>query len=59
MVAPLGFEPRQTESESVVLPLHYRAIKNGASRRTLTLISSLGRSGPIHLDDRGYIKVSI
>lgn len=25
-VAPLGFEPRQTEPESVVLPLHNRAI---------------------------------
>ena len=27
MVARLGFEPRQTESESVVLPLHNRAPK--------------------------------
>ena len=26
VVAPLGFEPRQTEPESVVLPLHNRAI---------------------------------
>ena len=26
MVADLGFEPRQTESESVVLPLHKSAI---------------------------------
>lgn len=26
MAAGLGFEPRQTESESVVLPLHYPAI---------------------------------
>ena len=26
MVASLGFEPKQTESESVVLPLHYEAI---------------------------------
>ena len=26
MVAELGFEPRQTESESVVLPLHNSAI---------------------------------
>ena len=26
MAARLGFEPRQTESESVVLPLHNRAI---------------------------------
>ena len=25
MVASLGFEPKQTESESVVLPLHYEA----------------------------------
>lgn len=25
MAAGLGFEPRQTESESVVLPLHYPA----------------------------------
>ena len=28
MVTRPGFEPRQTESESVVLPLYYRAIKN-------------------------------
>ena len=27
-----GFEPRQTESESVVLPLYYRAIKNANVR---------------------------
>ena len=26
MAADLGFEPRQTESESVVLPLHKSAI---------------------------------
>ena len=25
MVARLGFEPRQTDSESAVLPLHHRA----------------------------------
>ena len=28
MVAELGFEPRQTESESAVLPLHNSAILN-------------------------------
>ena len=28
MVARRGFEPRQTDSESVVLPLHHRALKN-------------------------------
>ena len=27
-----GFEPRQTESESVVLPLYYRAVKNANVR---------------------------
>ena len=27
MVARQGFEPRQTEPESVVLPLHHRAVK--------------------------------
>ena len=26
MVAELGFEPRQSESESLVLPLHYSAM---------------------------------
>ena len=26
IVVRLGFEPRQTESESVVLPLHHRTI---------------------------------
>lgn len=25
-VAPLGLEPRQTEPESAVLPLHHRAV---------------------------------
>ena len=30
-VAPLGFEPRQAEPESDVLPLHHRAKKYGAS----------------------------
>jgi hypothetical protein len=27
LVTPPGFEPRQTESESVVLPLYYGALK--------------------------------
>ena len=27
-IARLGFEPRLTESESVVLPLHYQAMMN-------------------------------
>ena len=31
LVAPLGFEPRQAEPESDVLPLHHRAKKYGAS----------------------------
>ena len=31
MAARLGFEPRQTESESVVLPLHNRAVSVGNS----------------------------
>ena len=31
MVAELGFEPRQTESESVVLPLHNSAVIIAAS----------------------------
>ena len=26
MVAELGFEPRQSESESLVLPLHHSAV---------------------------------
>jgi hypothetical protein len=25
--APLGFEPKRTESKSVMLPLHHRAIR--------------------------------
>ena len=28
MAARLGIEPRQTESESVVLPLHHQAVEN-------------------------------
>ncbi len=35
MAARLGFEPRQTESESVVLPLHNRA-PNGADEQIRT-----------------------
>jgi hypothetical protein len=32
LVTRPGFEPRQTESESVVLPLYYRAIKKANVR---------------------------
>ena len=32
LVARLGFEPRQTESESVVLPLHNRAVYSPCKR---------------------------
>ena len=31
VVGVLGFEPRQTESESVVLPLHYTPVKKLSS----------------------------
>ena len=34
MAARLGLEPRQTESESVVLPLHYRAVKRDQATGT-------------------------
>ena len=34
MVAELGFEPRHTESESAVLPLHNSAIIRGLSKTT-------------------------
>jgi hypothetical protein len=33
LAARLGLEPRQTESESVVLPLHYRAESSGGPSR--------------------------
>src|SRR5678816_3203200 len=33
MVASPGFEPRQAESESAVLPLHHEAIERGAEPR--------------------------
>ena len=39
VVARLGFEPRQTESESVVLPLHNRA----SSTDSFIIIASPGR----------------
>jgi hypothetical protein len=29
VVASLGFEPRQADSESAVLPLHHEAVKGG------------------------------
>ena len=31
MVARQGFEPRQTEPESAVLPLHHRAMDSGSN----------------------------
>ena len=36
LAAGLGFEPRQTESESVVLPLHYPAISIWLARKILS-----------------------
>jgi NRPS condensation-like uncharacterized protein len=35
MVAELGFEPRQSDSESLVLPLHHSAIKNNGRKKYL------------------------
>ena len=35
LAARLGFEPRQSESESLVLPLHHRASNGAASLVTL------------------------
>jgi hypothetical protein len=37
MVASLGFEPRQTESESVVLPLHYEAMQFSFKRALIII----------------------
>ena len=37
IVAPLGLEPRHTEPESAVLPLHNRAIKGCLIKRTTFL----------------------
>ena len=33
LVARLGFEPRLTEPESAVLPLHHRAMRDGFKNR--------------------------
>ena len=41
MAAELGFEPRQTESESAVLPLHNSAMS--LSTESLTIIYYLSR----------------
>jgi hypothetical protein len=32
VVASLGFEPRQADSESAVLPLHHEAVKGGKTK---------------------------
>ena len=42
MDAPRGFEPRLTESESVVLPLDDGAIRRVAIRRPRQRVKSLG-----------------
>src|SRR3954463_16625939 len=43
MAARLGVEPRQNESESFVLPLHHRAVKN----------LSVGNGSPRHKTAKG------
>ena len=43
VVARLGFEPRQRESESLVLPLHHRAIR-GLIRPVVLQVKSDSRS---------------
>ena len=35
----LGFEPRQTEPKSVVLPLHHSSIRNGSAKIKVPLNS--------------------
>ena len=44
MVAPLGFEPKMTESESVALPLGYGAInkKLGVTQFILQMVTRTG-----------------
>ena len=39
MVASLGFEPRQADSESAVLPLHHEAVRGGERRRRRRLVN--------------------
>ena len=38
MVASLGFEPRQADSESAVLPLHHEAVRGGDGRRGVAVV---------------------
>ena len=40
LVTPPGFEPRQTESESVVLPLYYGALKRKCKIYVLLFLSA-------------------
>ena len=38
MAASLGFEPRQRDPESLVLPLHYEARRRGGKSKTASMI---------------------
>ena len=51
-VAKLGFEPRQTEPESVVLPLHHLAISN-------IRLSVNGNRISIRLTSRGALEYEL
>ena len=44
LAARLGVEPRQSESESLVLPLHNRAVKIGVQRRENVRENNANRS---------------
>jgi hypothetical protein len=47
MVEVQGFEPRQTESKSVVLPLHNTS-KGGTSKETRTPVARMKTVSPNH-----------
>src|SRR6266403_3251758 len=49
--ASLGFEPRQRDSESLVLPLHYEATSQQNKDRYASL--QVGRSCPSRMNLRG------
>jgi hypothetical protein len=45
LAGELGFEPRQTESESVVLPLHHSPMFSVTYREVLRFLRGAGKSG--------------
>ena len=56
LAARLGFEPRQNESESFVLPLHHRAVNIAAQYRRAGLKGIIGAGDGIRTRNRLFTK---